>query len=125
MWDMQRVNNVMTQQTSATVVPLRIAQTRGYRPSALLTLPTHASAVSVSLDIGTPLNTHYRISLLDAGGQMLWQLRDIAPGDDELIRFLVDSEILTDGVHRFLVEPADGPGHRIQLAFQVQTPDTA
>jgi hypothetical protein len=125
MWDMQRIDAVMTQPTSAIIVPLRIAQTRGYRPSALLELPSQISVVSVSLDIGTPQNTHYRISLIDAGGQMLWQQHDIMPGDDELLHFLVGSEMLTNGVHRFLVEPIDGPGHRIPLAFQVEISDSA
>ena len=125
MWDMHRLNPVMTQPTSAIVVPLRIAQTRGHRPSALLQLPTQISVVSVSLDIGTPQNERYRISLVDAGGEMLWQQSDVTPDQDELLCFVVGSQILTTGVHRFLVEPIDGPGHRIQLAFQVETSDSA
>lgn len=129
MWDTQQLNALMNQPSwiavNPTTVPLRIAQTRGYRPSTFLELPADANIVSVSLDIGTPQNLRYRVSLIDADGDMLWQQHDVTPSDDESLRFVVSSQVLTTGVHRFLVEPIDEPGHRIQLAFQVETPDSA
>jgi len=128
MWDMQRIPTIVNQPatlaaTTNTIV-LRVAQTRGYRPSARLELPGETQVVSVSLDIGTPQNRRYKVSLLDATGEMRWLQRGIIPGGDQILRFVVSSDVLAPGVHRFLVEPIDEPGHRIQLAFQVEAADS-
>ncbi len=120
-WDMQQINSATTRPASANIVPLRIAQTRGSRPSTFLQLPSDMHVVDVTLDIGTPQNDQYRISLLGTDGQLLFEQGGIVPDEDDLLRFPVASNILTDGVHRFVVEPSHGPGHRIQLAFQVET----
>ncbi len=128
MWDMQRIATIVNQPATFAVttntIPLRVAQTRGYRPSALLELPSDIQVVSVSLDIGTPQNQDYRVSLLDSDGSMRWQQRGVIPGADEVLRFVVSADVLSPGVHRFLVEPVDEPGHRIQLAFQVEATDS-
>jgi hypothetical protein len=129
MGDMQRVTTIINQPATfaatTNTIPLRVAQTRGYRPSALLKLPGEMRVVSVSLDIGTPQNQRYKVSLLDADGEICWQQHGVIPGSDEMLRFVLSSDVLTAGVHRFLVEPIDEPGHRIQLAFQVETFDSA
>ena len=125
MWDAQRiaaiVNQPATFAATTSTIPLRVAQTRGFRPSALLELAGRNRIISVTLDIGEPQNSRYQVTLLDTAGEMRWQQRGIVPGGDEMLRFVVSSDVLETGVQRFLVEPTDGPGHRIQLAFQVDT----
>lgn len=73
--------------------------------------------VAMALDLGTPEASTYRVTLLNAAGDLLWQGDGLQPDVLDSLTFMLPASLLDSGAYRLVVRPAQDPGQTLTYPF--------